>query len=308
VKPLRAASAALLALVPLAGTACIVTPVVHRAGRPELRLDHLPAGAEAIEVRSDDGTKLRGVFVPAAPVAPADGPAAVVLHLLPSSTSITSGVGRRGGLAGMRGMLETLASAGFASLVVDYRGVGASEGERTPRKLHEDARAMWVECLRRADGRADRVIVRAASIGTLAAAALLEAGARPAGVVMFAPIRAETIGRHGARRRKGAFLGALISPFLRRPLDVDLLEVVERLSVPGLIFVPADDHYLPEAEVALLARAAADSATEIVTHGDRHHALVLRAFGVALEERSYRGELAPELLSEERGYLETLGL
>lgn len=71
---------------------------------------------------------LRGFFVPA------DEGAPLVVHFAESGCSGFDG-------ALFRRHYEGLAHVGFASLAMDYRGVGASEGERAPTRLGEDAAA-----------------------------------------------------------------------------------------------------------------------------------------------------------------------
>jgi hypothetical protein len=148
-------------------------------------------------------------------------------------------------------------------------------------------------------------VVRAASIGCLAAAALLDAGARPASVVMVAPVRAETIARHAAREREGAFLGGLVAPFLLRPLDVDLVATLSRTATDALIVLPTRDVYLPEDEAQLLVRAAGRaSAVRVVRVRGSHQAAVLRAWGFTLDEERFAGRLTPQLLPAELELLE----
>src|SRR6185369_9584719 len=111
------------------------------------------------EVEVEPGVRLRGVFVPSDPGAP------VVLHLLESGGSVTSVD------FPYSGVVAQLSDLGYASLILDYRGVGESDGERSVDHLRPDALAMWGEALRRAgaaDGAARCVVVRATSIGSVA--------------------------------------------------------------------------------------------------------------------------------------------
>jgi pimeloyl-ACP methyl ester carboxylesterase len=166
---------------------------------------------------------------------------------------------------------------------------------------------MWSEALRRTGGRAGQVVLRAASVGCLAAAALLDEGARPAGVVLFAPVRAETIAGHAARERKGAFLGALIAPFLTRPLDVDLVEMLARTPVDTLVLLPTEDVYLPTQEARRIEQAAArGEGRRVVRLPGSHHAAVLRAWGFSVDEQRFAGRLTPDLLAVEQELLERL--
>ena len=124
----------------------------------------LPPGGESVELLVDGNTVLRGAYVPPA----AGGP--LVLHLLESGGSVAYAEGGRGAI------LCQLADLGIGSLMMDWTGVGVSSGERANENLRRDASAMWREALRLVDGDSSRLIVRAASLGTLAAADLLSEG------------------------------------------------------------------------------------------------------------------------------------
>src|SRR5688572_14866681 len=126
-----------------------------------------PPGTEIRPVSKPDGQWLAGLHVPAGPGAP------LVLHLSDSSGSPAGACTDFGVLA------LQLRELGFASLFVDYTGVGLSAGERSVKNLGPDAEAAWSAALKLVEGDPGRVIVRAISIGTIAAAKLLEAGARP---------------------------------------------------------------------------------------------------------------------------------
>lgn len=134
------------------------------------------------------------------------------LLLLVSSAACAAPLVQDAGASGPA-VLESLRDAravevralGWSSLVLDYRGLGRSDGRRDAGRLRADGRAMWREAVRRAGGAPGRVVVRAASLGSLVAADLLARGGdgidessdgRPAGAVLVAPVRASTVGRH----------------------------------------------------------------------------------------------------------------
>ncbi len=270
-----------------------VAPLVPEAGTSVLRLDGFPKGTVAAEAVTADGVTLRGVFVPAGTGAP------VVLHFLPAETSITTGLR---GLAGMRETLTVLREHGFASLAMDYRGVGASSGDRCASRLLDDGTAMWEEALRRAGGHPGAVLVRAVSLGSIPAAAIVEGGAAPGALVLVAPVRAETIAGNAARDRYGAFLGSVVAVFLRRPVDVSLDEVLRRSTIPILLLAVEDDVYLPDDERdELLAAAKTGGHTSLVREGD-HLQVALRAY--CFELGTFEGGLVEELLEVERAFLE----
>ncbi len=292
-RPFGATSLGLLlaALAP----ACVV-PIVQPVEGAELELAHFPPGSEAIELEVEPGLWLRGAFVPAHPGAP------VILHLLPAEASVARGLE---GVAGWRQTLARFQELGYASLALDYRGVGASDGRPDPGALAADGDAMWQEALRRTGGEPGRVLLRATSLGTVPAAELLESGAEPRGVVLVAPIRTSTIGEHAPVERHGSLLGTIVSWFLRDPPGPDLLEVLDRSAAPVLLIAANEDGYLPvEERAALFAVAERQGQRTLLYPGD-HQQLVARAFGFVWTAAA--GRLATDLLPAELAFLADLG-
>jgi pimeloyl-ACP methyl ester carboxylesterase len=243
------------------GTGCITPPVIFPAGSRAMPVaDQFPEHAELIEIPVQDGIVLRGIFLPS------DEGAPVVLHFLeaggsvgPQGLSWTTGSGSAGVFSVVRSVFAELAHLGFASLAVDYEGVGASDGERSPRNLARDAQAAWDEALRRAGGRPDRVLVRATSIGTLAAASLLESGSRPAALVLASPVFSDSVSRNYGRTVYGAFLTALVLPFFEDVTEADLDTALAEHPVPHMIWVLDGDELLSEEDLTRL-QVVADSA------------------------------------------------
>jgi pimeloyl-ACP methyl ester carboxylesterase len=285
---------------------CWVVPIVQPAGKKDLSPRGLPGDTELVQVQTADGTVLRGLFIPAGKGAP------VILHLLPSQTSITTGLG--GGPLGHLAMDEFLLGLkdrGYSSLVIDCRGIGASEGDRSPEHLPEDAWAMWGEAVRRADDRPGHVILRAGSLGTIPAASLLERGILPGAAILIAPIRAETIAWHAPRQRRGAILGTLISLFLRQPVDVDLVSALVKIPVPVLLLLPETDEFLPPDEMDLVAEAAARKGNRVHRLPGEHLQLILRSHGYRFEksgEDGFSGGPSREIPEPEEEFLESLDL
>ena len=217
----------------------IVPPAIMEGGDKTLEVDadHYPPGTELVEIPLASGERLRGVFVRS------DFGAPVVLHLLDSSGSVVSKLPHSWPV-----VLADLADAGFASLMVDYRGVGASDGSRSPTHLEEDARAMWDEAVRRAGGDPGLVVVRAASIGCLAAASLAEHDVRAAAWILIAPVRGETVVRHFAQWQYPGILSRVATTFFRPASSAHLVEDVARMcprlwvdSLEGDELLPADE-------------------------------------------------------------------
>jgi pimeloyl-ACP methyl ester carboxylesterase len=241
----------LLALSLVAG--CITPRAVIDTGRSTIDLGEFPAGAELVSVQVEEGESLSGVFVPAGPNAP------IVLMFLESSGSITDGGSDNFGYP----IAWELRGLGMALLCVDYRGVGMSGGEPTPRNIAADATAAWAEAMRRSDQRPERIVLRGMSIGTWAVCSLLDRGATPAAAVLTAPVRSETIVKHVANnlddRGFEAFLAKLL---MRRPVKVDIVQSLKSARTPLLVMVGENDAYLPPDERTLVQEAVQRSGNE----------------------------------------------
>lgn len=243
-------------------------------------LERLPAGTETVELLVDDGEHLRGFFVPAGEGAP------VVLHLVNSGSSVASG------LLGLEDVTRELADLGWASLAVDYTGIGLSDGEPSIERLGRDAQAAWEEAQRRAGG-PERVVLRGVSLGTLAAALLLDSGARPAGLVLLAPVRAGTATRRFARVVYGAPVSWLAGLVYRDLTDVELVDVLVPGAPPCVVVSSSEDFFLDGDELAEL-RAATEAAGG--TFRDRrggHILLTVESRWVLPEERALYADLHP---------------
>ncbi|MBK7875647.1 MAG: alpha/beta hydrolase [Planctomycetes bacterium] len=238
------APAFVLALL-LAGldAGCLAPPVIV----PPLRtlavdpVEGYPAGTRTVSLPAGEGALLCGLFVPADPGAP------VVLHLLESGASAGESSGRSL-------LAEELADLGFASLIVDYTGVGLSTGERGAKHLERDARAAFDEAVRRA-GAPERVVLRGTSIGTLAAATLLRDGARPMAVVLVAPVRADTVVARAAESFHGTLAGWFAHLAFRRVADVDLTAELARVRMPLFVAGSRRDEFVGEEHTARFERS-----------------------------------------------------
>lgn len=242
------------ALVVLLASACALTRrfdppalMLPETVEASVALARYPPGAELVEFASESGAVLRGVFVPADPGSP------VVLHLLDARNSVASEVASPSGVAG------ELADLGLASLLVDYTGVGLSGGERSVRNLCADARAAWREAVARAGGEPERVLVRAVSIGTIAAALLLETGARPRAQVWIVPVFPDTASPRFARAARGPLVAWIARAFLRPMADVRIEESVRSAGVPTTVIVAEQDELTTAPERARLERAALET-------------------------------------------------
>ncbi|TAJ18309.1 MAG: hypothetical protein EPO68_08050 [Planctomycetota bacterium] len=222
--------------------ACFAPPAVLPAQRGDLAklLHELPGGTRRVEIPAEDGALLRGVFVPAEAGAP------ICVHL-PGATDTVAARSYP-----QHHLLRELRELGVASLVLDYRGVGVSDGERHVDHLRGDALALWNEALRRADGDSSRVALRATSLGTIATAELLATGARPAGIVLIAPVLPESVVARYARVEHGWYGPPLAKLLFRAVSKVDVIAQLRAAGVPVLARASEGDRFLGGGERAAL--------------------------------------------------------
>jgi len=253
-----------------------------------------PAGTREIELCGAEGNRLRGYFVPS------DAGAPVVLHLLDSSASCASPLIHLGELTAQ------LSDLGWASLVVDYSGVGHSQGSRSASHLGADARAAWDAAVLQA-GAPGRVIVRALSLGTLATSLLLQAGARPAVVVLISPVLPDSVVPRFAQAMFG-LPGALLGSFLFRPAaSVDPYEALERAGVPCSVVLSREDTLLTDPERRRFLELAQASGGMTHVRGGSHLLLSIEARRLfAAELQMYLAGVAPDVEARERELFQRL--
>lgn len=277
-------------------------PLVQDAGSGGPSVLEQIVDARAVAVTADDGIPLRGAFVSAGVSAP------VVLHLLPSGASVSTGVPAGIGRVGLAATIESLRDAGWSSLMLDHRGVGDSRGRRGVEHLIEDGRVMWREAVRLAGGSEERVVVRAGSLGSLIAADLLASdlaagGARPGGIVLFAPVRASTVVRNAARAHRSGIAAWWAAMFYEGPAAPELEDAVRTADVPLLVFLPESDTYLPVGEAALVRDAVADADQQLVDLPGDHQSVILRSWGFEIDDESFSGRRVDDLLPAEERFL-----
>jgi len=266
----------------LASVGSVTPPALLEAGFPQLDLvsGGFPPDTQQLELEVTRGTKIRGVFVPAK-----NDDAPIVVHLLESLGSVTFGTKDLLGYP----CLWQLRDAGFSSLMVDYRGIGASDGRRSPRNMPLDAESIYAEALRRVNGDSSRIVIRAMSLGTLAAASLYrDLSNLPGAIIMVAPVRAETV----AGNWLGKYHGPLVKKFagminVRRPVKVDLVNVMRNLKVPLMIYAPETDYALPPKEMQMVKAACQQANGEWHSSNYNHSGHVLSAHEVIPAELEF---------------------
>lgn len=238
-------------------------------------MERLPPGAEPVWIAVDPTTTLRGWFVPSDPGAP------VVLHLLESGASALS-------LQGSFGLLtRELSGLGFASLAVDYTGIGKSGGTCSCVHLARDATAMWREAVMRAGGDPSRVVVRATSIGTLAAGSLIANGARPGGLILLLPVSAHTLVKNFASAFYSPAVGLLGTVLYRDVIQPDLADSLEAARSPILAVSSPDEQFVgPDERAALRSAVERTGGTWIDLPGG-HLQLTLRSRQLTAEETEF---------------------
>jgi len=258
--------------------------------------DHalLPPGTEVISVPVGHGDSLRGLFVPGVAGAP------VVLHLQEAMGSATLGCSPERTSLSHSGypVLWDLQDLGYASVMLDYRGVGASTGTRHIDHLEADAVAMWETAVRYA-GSPERVLLRSISLGGICAGALLSRGARPAAWTLIAPVDGETVATnvlYGNLWRPVAWLADCLAT---KVSPVPLLASLERAKCPLLCYLPekVDPVFLTAAEHAAVAAKVRALGGECVDLNDDHVACAGGGHWLRPEERrllhSIHGSIAP---------------
>lgn len=256
----------------------------------EIDLDRFPPRSEIVSLTLGLEGKLRGVFVPA------DSGAPVVLHLLESGGSATRG---NSGLYGYE-QFRQLRDRGFASLVIDYRGVGASDGERCVDHLRDDASAMYEEAKRRA-GSEDRIVLRSTSLGTLAAASLIESGARPSAWVMISPVRAESVTENVACNRYGKIVSLLANIVFTSASDADLLHAIAIAPCPILLTLGSHDDYVSRRERERIMQAVAIRPENVVRlePGLDHVDVSFEGYTISRDEDALIHRLFPRAVDRE---------
>ncbi|MDA1259747.1 MAG: alpha/beta hydrolase [Planctomycetota bacterium] len=287
--------AALLLFAALCAGACAVPNMVlpTGAGASSRSALNAPARAELVEIAAADGARLHGVWVPGEANAP------VVLQLMEATVGATEA-------QRTHGLFWDLPGAGYATLAFDYRGVAASGGARHTDHVRADARAMWRDAVARAGGMESRVVLRGGSLGTLAIAILLQEGARPGAVVLYGPVRSETVVRRfmvtgwaGTPDLPDA-LAPWIALWFRRPLAVDLVEEIADCSVPILVICGAQDELLPMNEVELLRAATATAGGRFVLEDLGHVEVCTRHHRLHEEERAFLRSALPVAVDAEQ--------
>ena len=219
---------------------------------PSRAIPRTPAAAVDLTIRTEDGERLHGWWIPAR---------------APSLGHVLFCHGNAGNLGDRVAHVELLAAEGFDVLAFDYRGYGRSTGRPSEPGLRLDARAARAALLARAGVDAARVLYLGESLGGAVALALA-VELPPAGLILQS---AFTSIRDMAR---------LHYPFVPSALVPDAypsLRLIRGLRAPLLVLHGARDEIVPLMYGEALLEAAPGRKRMHVFSGPGHNDLLARA-------------------------------
>lgn len=212
----------------------------------------LPGGVDAT-LTTSDGLALGAWYVPARP--PTD-----------RGLTILVAPGNGGNRAGRAPLAAALSEAGFAVLLLDYRGYGGNPGRPTEAGLARDVRAAHDHLVAVRGAAPDRIIYFGESLGA-AVVAELATERPPAGLVLRSPFT--SLAEVGARHYP--FLPVRLLLWDRYPVT----EYVAAVDAPTAVVYGSEDSIVPPEQSRRVAEQAAGpvQVTEISGVDHNHPAL-----------------------------------
>lgn len=206
-------------------------------------------GAEDVTLTTTDGLELGAWFVPGH----ADGPGRDFTVLLAP--------GNGGNRFGRTDVARDLASSGFSTLLLDYRGYGGNPGSPTEEGVAADARAALAHLRSRDDVDTDRLLYFGESLGCAVVTALA-VDEPPAGMLLRSPFTdLAAVARHHY-------------PFVPTALLKDEFPVaglMERIEVPVTVVYGTADDVVPSGQSAEVADRAPNLVERVELPGVGHN-------------------------------------
>lgn len=226
---------------------------------------------DAVTLETADGETVTGWFVPARPAR------GTVLYLHGNAGNIGH---RLDGIA----MFHRL---GLNTLIIDYRGYGASSGRPSEAGTYEDARAAWLHLTETRQMQPERIMLFGESLGGAVAAALA-ARHPPAGLITYASFTSvPAIARD---------LYPIFPAWLAR-YRYDTAAALAQVTRPVLIVHSRDDEIVPFAHAEALADAAAGPKRLVELRGGHNEAVAVSRVDYEREIAAFVRTILPDVPS-----------
>ncbi|AZT84811.1 alpha/beta hydrolase [Marinobacter sp. NP-4(2019)] len=233
--------------------------LLHLPGVPGRSLDATPAAIglnwEEVTLSAADGVKLHGWYLPA-PQAEHRTVDRTVLFLH----------GNAGNISHRLESLEIFHELGLATLIIDYRGYGRSEGKPSEAGLYRDADAAWHYLVEDRKIPPQRVIVFGRSLGAAVAAHL--AAERPLGGLILESAFTSVPDR-------GAELYSIFPIRLLARIHYPTAEWVTQVRAPVLVIHSEEDELIPFHHGEAVYQAAPEPKQFLQIQGDHNSGFIL---------------------------------
>jgi len=205
---------------------------------------------EDIHLDTSDGVRLHGWFVPA------EASLGTVLFLH----------GNAGNISHRLDTIQLLHGLGVSTLIIDYRGYGASEGRPSEHGLYADAEAAYRHLIEERGVRPEELVVFGRSLGA-AVAARTAARHSVAGLIVESGFTSVPD------------LGSELYPFLPvrllARLQYDTRAHVGQVEAPTLVVHSTDDEIIPYRHGEAIYEAARNPAGMLTIRGDHNAGFIL---------------------------------
>ena len=218
---------------------------------PTRELEHAPdeigLSYENVELRTSDGLRIHGWFIPC----PSDSPTGLTLLFLH---------GNAGNISHRLSKCQTFSDLGLDVFLIDYRGYGQSEGRPDERGTYHDADAAYEYLVQQRSVAPDRIVVYGESLGTGVAVDL--ASRMPVGGVIL-----EAAFTSVADVAQRLFWFLPVRPFVRNRYES--LRKISRINAPLLLLHSREDEMFRISHAQRLLNAA-DGPKQLVELRGKH--------------------------------------